>query len=65
MANQSIMAAFERMWQHVITKFTEAKTYADELASNVVYIDETDNEFVTLITVEEVEEINDLIGGDE
>lgn len=65
MANQSIIAAFERMWQHVIVKFTEAKTYTDELVSNVVYIDETDNETITLVTVEEVEEINDLIGGDE
>ena len=48
MANQSILAAFERMWQHIVVKFVdyetktdastkldEAKAYADSAASTV------------------------------
>ena len=103
MANQSIYAAFERFWQHVVarienvadanhnhddmyyteseidskileletkadatTKFNNAKTYIDEeiatLASNIAYIDENDNETVTLSV--DLEVLSSLVGGD-
>lgn len=36
MANTSILAAFERMWQHVVIALNDTKNYADEKISNTL-----------------------------
>lgn len=70
MANPSIYAAFERMWQHILakigTRFNESISYTDEavaeLSSNVAYIDENDNETITLSV--DLDVLASLVGGD-
>ena len=43
-------------------KLTESKRYTDTLAANVAYIDENDNETVTLSV--DLEVLSSLVGGD-
>lgn len=53
MANTSIFAAFERLWQHTLAKlsnyvtldiFNTQQTNIEELSTNVAYINKEDNE---------------------
>ena len=39
MANSSIYAVFERMWQHVITKFQEYTFSADKIDSGILDVE--------------------------
>ena len=80
MANTSILAAFERMWKHVVIALNDTKIYADEKISNTLLKtsqelteDEINQIHTNLNTIEYVNtifesyatDIADILGGTE